>query len=287
VVRFTRPHGKVYVPFFGEDVLVAFEPAVSPTGGRWRPRTLAPVAHDYGSTAVVGGLGTFVPQPNGVLALRFPNALWALDGDLAAEPSTIDTSAGDALMSSLPGVTDIEEDVARLYEDSVATAETALNLYQLQLLLKDLTLHPDSAIDLGGTDWRTLAKVPALDMFGFPYLGAGAEVGVKREGTTYAIGLRGDLRLADVLQAKAAPSWYYHQDGAETRWAFEGVGVKFGDFPESPVTFSLIVGGDVDLQRLALSFTGAGPPKLPTVVSVDCLRLLCAIGTSGHSIGGY
>jgi hypothetical protein len=277
LVRFNRPNGKVYLPFFGEDVAVAFEPY----GAKWRVRTLAPVARDYGSTAVVGGVGTFVQVAMDEMVLRFPNALWALDGDLAAEPSTIDTSAGDALMSSLPGVTDIEEDVAQLYEDSVATAETALNLYQLQLLLKDLTLHPDGAIDLGGKDWRTLAKVPALDMFGFPYLGAGAEIGVKREGTTYAIGLRGDLRLADVLQAKAAPSWYYHQDGAETRWAFEGVGVKFGDFPESPVTFSLVVGGVVDLQRLALSFTGAGSLTLPDVVSVEALGLFGVIETSG------
>jgi len=281
VVRFTRPHGKVYVPFFGEDVLVAFEPAVSPTGGRWRPRTLAPVAHDYGSTAVVGGLGTFVPQPNGVLALRFPNALWALDGDLAADPNTLDTSAGDALIDGLPGVTDAERDLARLYDDSVATAETLLNLHELQLLLKDLTIHPDGGVDLGGSEWRTLAKVPTLDMYGFPYLGAGAEVGVKREGGAYAIGLRGELRLADVVEAKAAPSWYYHQDGRETRWAFEGVGVSFGDFEGSPVSFDLVVGGVVDTQRLALSFTGAGSLTVEELISVEAIGLFGVIDTGG------
>src|SRR5690606_15022740 len=50
---------------------------------------------------------------------------------------------------------------------------------------------------------------------------------------------------------------------------------------ESPVTFSLIVGGDVDLQRLALSFTGAGSLTLPNVVSVDALGLFGVIETSG------
>ncbi len=277
VIRFTRPGGMVHLPFFGQDVPVAFVP----WGERWRVRTLAPVARDYGSTAVVGGVGTFLPAPGDTLTLRFPNALWALDGDLASDPSTLDTSAGDALLDSLPGVTDIEEDISEAYDDSVATAETALNLYQLQLLLKDLTLHGDGAVDLGGREWRTLAKVPALDMFGFPYLGAGAEIGVKREDGSYAIGLRGELKLADVLEANAAPSWYYHSGGQETRWAFEGVGVKFGDFEESPVTFSLVVGGVIDLQRFALAFTGGGSLTIPDVVSVDALGLFGLMDTGG------
>src|SRR5690606_41385633 len=44
---------------------------------------------------------------------------------------------------------------------------------------------------------------------------------------------------------------------------------------------SLIVGGVVDLQRLALSFTGAGSLTLPDVVSVDALGLFGVIETSG------
>src|SRR5690606_15368994 len=182
---------------------------------------------------------------------------------------------------SLPGITDIEADISAAYEDAVATTETVLNVYELQLLLKDLTLHSDGSVDLGGKEWRTLAKVPALDMFGFPYLGAGAEIGVKREGAEYSIGLRGELRLADVLQANAAPSWYRHENGQETEWAFEGVGVKFGEFEGAPVTFALVVGGVVDLQRLALSFTGAGALTAPDVVSVDALGLFGLIESGG------
>ncbi len=281
VVRFTRPHGMVHLPFFGEDVPVGFQPAHRPTGPQWLPVTIAPVAHSYGSTAVVGGLGVFVNEPNLRLGLRFPSAVWALDGDLAADPTTLDPSAGEALIDGLPGLTDAEKDLARLYDDSVSTAETLLNAFQLQLLLKDLTLHSDGSVDLGGQEWRTLARVPALDMFGFPYLGAGAEIAVKREAGSYAIGLRGELRLADVLEAKAAPSWYWHANGRETRWAFEGVGVKFGDFEESPVTFSLVVGGVVDLQRLALSFTGGGSLTIPDVVSVEALGLFGIVDTGG------
>jgi hypothetical protein len=281
VVRFTRPHGMVYLPFFGEDVPVGFQPAYRPTGPQWLPITIAPVAHSYGSTAVVGGLGVFVNEPNLRLGLRFPSAVWALDGDLAADPNTIDASTGEALIDGLPGLTDAERDLARTYDDAVSTAETLLNVFQLQLLLKDLTLHPDGSVDLGGSQWRTLAKAPTLNMYGFPYLGAGAEIGVKREGGQYAIGLRGELRLADVLEAKAAPSWFYHQGGQETRWAFEGVGVKFGGFEESPVTFSLVVGGVIDTQRLALSFTGGGSLTLPDLVSVEALGLFGIVDTGG------
>ena len=272
LIKFTRPKGSVHLDWFGTDMPVAFSPNPFGVGG-WDLRTLAPVAHDYGSTAVVGGIGTFVRTIDGDLALRFPNALWALDGDLAADPSTIDSSAGDALLSSLPPLGTVTEDIQTVFDDSVATAETLANVYKLQLLLKDLTLQSDGGVHLGGRQWRTLAKVPALDMFGFPYLGAGAEIGVRHDEDGYAIGLRGELKLGELLEANAAPSWYVHEDGEESLWRFEGVGVKFGDFEESPVTFSVVVGGVIDLQRLALSFTGAGSLTIPDVLSIEVLGL--------------
>lgn len=280
VVRFTRPSGLVTLPWFGQDVPVSFTPTPGALGG-WSVRTLAPVATDYGGTAVVGGVGTFVRTGVGTQALRFPNALWALDGDLAADPATIDSSAGDALIASLPEIGTATEDLQEAYDDAVATSETALNLYKLQLLLKDLTLHADGSVDLGGREWRTLAKVPALDMFGFPYLGAGAEIGVRRDGDSYGIGLRGELKLGDAIEANAAPSWYVHSGGKEEQWRFEGVGVKFGDFEGSPVTFSVVVGGVVDLQRLALSFTGAGSLTIPDVLSIEALALFGVVEQDG------
>lgn len=267
VVRFTRPSGRLRLEWFGQDVPVAF----APDGAGWRVRTLAPVAQDYGSTAVVGGVGTFVRVGVDRWALRFPNALWALDGDLAADPATVDVASGEALLASLPPTGDLGEDLAGVYDDAVATAETALNLYRLQLLLKDLTLHPDGAVDLGGQAWRTLARVPALDLFGFPYLGAGAEIGVRRQGGRYGIGLRGDLKVAEVVEATAAPSWFEHADGRAARWVFEGVGAKFGDFEGSPVTFAVALGGVIDVQRGDLSFTGAGSLTLPDVLSVEAI----------------
>lgn len=272
LVKFTSPKGMVHLGWFGSDMPVAFTPHIGGVNG-WLVRTLAPVGQDYGSTAVVGGIGTFVRTVQGHLALRFPNALWALDGDLAADPTTIDSSAGDDLIGSLPPLGTVTEDMQTAFDDAVATAETLANVYQLQLLLKDLTLHPDGAVDLGGQQWRTLAKVPALDMFGFPYLGAGAEIGVRHDTNGYAIGLRGELKLGDLLEANAAPSWYIHQDGKESQWRFEGVGVKFGDFEDSPVTFSIVVGGVIDLQRLALSFTGAGDLTIPDLLSIEVLGL--------------
>ena len=275
VLRFTRPSGSVRLDWFGQTVPVAFRPAWH----GWTVHTIAPIAQDYGSTAVVGGVGTFVRTGPDRLSLRFPNALWALDGDLAAEPATVDGSSGEQLLASLPDEIELSADIQELYADSVATAETALNLYRLQLLLKDLTLHPDGAVDLGGAPWRTLARVPALDMFGFPYLGAGAEIGVQADGGgTFRIGLRGDLKLGDVIEANAAPSWFVHRGGRQTQWRFEGVGVKFGDFEDSPVTFSLVVGGVIDLELQALSFTGGGSLTIPEVISVEAMALFGVVG---------
>ncbi len=280
IVSFTPPSGTVRLAWFGKDVPVSFSPNATAVGG-WAVRTLAPVATDYGSTAVVGGVGTFLRSTNNTIVLRFSNALWALDGDLASDPATIDTSAGDALIASLPQLGETTDELAQSYEDAVATSETVLNLYRLQLLLKDLTLYGDGSVDLNHTQWRTLAKVPALDMFGFPYLGAGAEIGVRREGGKYAIGLRGELKLGDVVQANAAPSWYVHSDGTEERWEFEGVGVKYGDYEDSPVQFSVVVGGVIDLQRLALSFTGAGSLTVGEKLSVEALALFGVMEQDG------
>ncbi|HET8984328.1 MAG TPA: hypothetical protein VFN03_01090, partial [Trueperaceae bacterium] len=280
IVSFTPPSGTVRLDWFGKDVPVSFTPNAAAVGG-WTVRTLAPVATDYGSTAVVGGVGTFVRSTNNTIVLRFPNALWALDGDLASDPATIDTSAGDALIASVPPLGETTDDLAQAYEDAIASSETVLNLYQLQLLLKDLTLYGDGSVDLHHTQWRTLAKVPALDMFGFPYLGAGAEIGVRREGGSYAIGLRGELKLGDIVQANAAPSWYVHSGGVEERWEFEGVGVKYGDFENSPVQFSVVVGGVIDLQRLALSFTGAGSLTVGERLSVEALALFGVMEQDG------
>jgi hypothetical protein len=275
VLRFTRPSGTVRLDWFGQTVPVAFRPAWY----GWTVHTLAPVAQDYGSTAVVGGVGAFVRTGPDRLSLRFPNALWALDGDLAAEPTTVDGSSGEGLLASLPDEVEISDDIRELYADSIATAETALNLYQLQLLLKDLTLHPDGSVDLGGAPWRTLARIPALDMFGFPYLGGGVEIGVQHDGGgTYRIGLRGDLKLGEVIEANAAPSWFVHRGGRQTQWRFEGVGVKFGDYEDSPVTFALVVGGVIDLEQRALSFTGGGSLTLPEVISVEAMALFGVVG---------
>jgi hypothetical protein len=279
VVRFTRPRGSVYLPFFGSSARVAFEPKA----GGWSVSTLAPVAQDYGRTAVVGGIGTFVPAGN-VLVLRFPSALWALDGDLSSDPTTVDGSAGQGLLESLADVGAVGEDELELYDDSVTTTETLLNLFKLQLLLKDLTLRPNGAVDLGGQAWRTLAKIPTLDMYGFPYLAAGAQIGVKRiENDRYAIGLKGELKLDDLIEAKAAPSWYEHQKGKEVRWVFEGVGAKFGDFKDSPVTFSLVLGGVIDFEKSALAFTGAGSITIPKIVSIEALALFGVSGINTSS----
>ena len=278
LLRFTRPSGTVRLDWFGQTVPVAFRPAWH----GWTVHTLAPIAQDYGSTAIVGGFGTFVRTGPDRLSLRLPNALWALDGDLAAEPATVDGSSGERLLASLPDEVDVSDDLRELYADSLATAETALNLYRLQLLLKDLTLHPDGSVDLGGRDWQTLARIPALDMFGFPYLGASAEIGVRSDGGgTYRVGLRGDLKLGDVVEATAAPSWFVHRDGRQTQWRFEGVGAKFGDYEDSQVKFSLVVGGVIDLEHAALSFTGGGSLTISEVISIEAMALFGVVGYDG------
>src|SRR5690606_4558231 len=117
LISFTTPKGVLSLDWFGEDVRIAFSPNPAGVGG-WDVRTMAPVAHQYGSTAVVGGIGKFIRTSGGQLALRFPNALWALDGDLAADPTTVDSSAGDALLSSLPPLGTATEDVQEAYDDS-------------------------------------------------------------------------------------------------------------------------------------------------------------------------
>lgn len=263
VVRSSPAAATVHLPFFGTDTPVA----ITPKGGRgagYDVRTAVPVTVDFGQTAVVAGVGVFLDSglDNAPLPLVFPSALWSLDGDLATDPNTLDTSAADQLLASFDDPTGATDEVKTSFADAKATAETALNLYKLQFLLNDLTLQPNGDVSLGGDEWRTLAKAPTLDMYGFPYLAAGAEIGVKRATGTYegeyALGLQGSITIGDVLGAEAAPSWFYVKDGRAQRWEFEGFSLTFGGLESVPVSFSLIAGGTIDLIGNDLEFHGGG-----------------------------
>lgn len=263
VVRSSPAAATVYLPFFGSDTPVG----ITPKGGRgagYDIRTAVPVTVDFGQTAVVAGVGVFLDSGfnDAPLPLVFPSALWSLDGDLAADPNTLDTSAADQLLASFDDPTGTTDEVRTSFADAKATAETALNLYKLQFLLDDLTLQPNGDVSLGGDEWRTLAKAPTLDMYGFPYLAAGAEIGIKRGSGVYAgeyaLGLQGSITIGDVLGAEAAPSWFYVKDGRAQRWEFEGFSLTFGGLEDVPVSFSLIAGGTIDLVENDLEFHGGG-----------------------------
>jgi hypothetical protein len=160
-------------------------------------------------------------------------------------------------MASLPSGGEATEDIRELYADSIATAETALNLYRLQLLLKDLTLHPDGAVDLGGQEWRRSRASPRSTCSASRTWAPVPRSACSATGGTYRVGLRGDLKLGDVIEANAAPSWFVHRDGRRRSGASRAWAPSSATSRTRPV-FSLVVGGVIDLQRLVCRSPAAG-----------------------------
>ncbi len=254
----------VHVPMFDENVPVTITPLYhNDRFGRpaYRIATAGPVAHDFGHSGVLAGQGTFQFVPgtlDGKLELTFPNAVWALSSKWASDPTKLNTTAADNVMGSLPSDGGLLDQAKTDYSNAKNTANTIINLYKLELLLNDLTFTSDGNASLGGTTWQTLLDVPALEIGKFPYLGAGAEIGVKHTGDKYGIGLKGNLSIDGMVKADVAPSWYYVSSGHDRGWDFEGVTLGYDGGDASPVSFAVTVGGAVDFQTDDVRFSGGG-----------------------------
>ena len=253
----------VHLPMFDEDVPVTITPLYrNDRLGRpaYRIATAGPVAHDFGHGGVLAGQGTFqlMSGPSGDLQLTFPNAVWALSSKWASDPTKLNTTAADNVMSSLPSAGGLGEKAKTDYTKAKDTADTLINLYKLELLLNDLTFTPDGNVSLGGSTWQTLLDVPALEIGKFPYLGAGAEIGIKHTGDKYGIGLKGNLSIDGMVKADVAPSWYYVSSGHDRGWDFEGVTLGYDGGDASPVSFVVTASGAVDFKTDDVRFSGGG-----------------------------
>jgi hypothetical protein len=251
------------VPFFEKPYVLELKadaearPPVAVSGS-------VPIARDFGLSAVIADQPRLELHPQGGVALVFDRAAWTIDSDFAADSGSLDATLASSIREDVPPDTDLPQSVRQSYDDTLATLDTAENLLRLQLPLDGLTVTASGDVSLKGATWQTLARTPELDMYGFPYMSGGsAEIGIKRDGDSYALGLRGKLSLGGIVRANAAPSWYYVRDGREVRWEFEGVSVALGDpngLIDTPATFSLTVGGLVSLEEgdESLEFNGAG-----------------------------
>ncbi len=254
----------VQLPMFDEDVPVTITPLNrNDRFGRpaYRIATAGPVAHDFGHSGVLAGQGTFGFVPgtqDGTLELTFPNAVWALSSKWASDPTKLDTTAADNVMGSLPSAAGLADQAKTAYTHAKDTADTIINLYKLELLLNNLTFTADGNASLGGATWQTLLDVPALEIGKFPYLGAGAEIGIEHKGSEYGIGLKGNLSIDGRVKADVAPSWYYVSSGHDRGWKFEGVTLGFDGGEASPVSFVVTASGAVDFQTDDVRFSGGG-----------------------------
>jgi hypothetical protein len=86
---------------------------------------------------------------------------------------------------------------------------------------------------------------------------------VERTGSSYALGLRGNLELASNLGGVSAESRYTVQNGEEVSWSFAGDLVA----DVNVVTLELSVLGDVDLQTRDLFFAASGGFTIEEVLS--------------------
>lgn len=273
-VREARAIGALALPFFGKHLLTTVR--VNAAGYASLTPLAMPVATDYGETVMVADQARFDVYGN----LVFDRAAWALSEVYASDPQSLPSiTVAHAIRRALDPNLDVSllaDPYPSELEASLAAIDGAAGGLRLQLPFNGLTLTADGDVRVNGDTWSTLASTPELDVHGFPYMSSGdAAVGVKRDGDEYAIGLRGQIALGGIAKAEVAPLWYYHREGAEDRWRFEGVSVGYGDPTggiSQKVSFGITAGGTVPLSGgsgFELSGSGSLSVELSSTKSIS------------------
>jgi len=240
--------GNVHLPFFDESIRVLLKMT---NGGSPHMEAIAPVAHLFGHTAVIGeGAGFF--WDGGQLKLGFTDAQWAFNGNLDnPQPPSNPGGIDGALVSN---------------QGAQTTIEFLNSSYARKFHLKYLTLEADGDAHLYGATRRSLSSVPSLDFLDYPFLDGGAWILLEQQsGSTWVLGLEGNLELAANLGGVSAVTRYTVSNGTEGDWTFEGS----IDADVNVVHFGLDVDGEVDLATKDVFFNATGQLTVEQLFGVD------------------
>jgi hypothetical protein len=247
----------VFLPLFDETLRVS---VVQANGGSPSIMALGSVTHVYGHSAVIGEGAAFF-WSNGQLKLGFNDAYWALNPDLSAPaPPTPPGEVGKTIVSN---------------EGATPAAEFIETNYARKFHIKQLTLEHDGGASLNGLTKRSLGTVPQLDFLEFPFLDGGAYILLEQSGSSYTLGLQGNLELASNLGGVSATSRYTVQNGVGQSWTFEGS----LDADVNVVELDLDVAGEVDLATNDLAFSATGE------MTIEQLFALGVAGAFGRDAG--
>ena len=242
--------GEVYLPFFDETMRVRLHQT---NGGGSTMKAIAPVAHVYGHTAIIGEGAVFFTYSGNVL-LGFNDAKWAFNGNLDAPTPPSSPSSGGGILGpntfKAPGT----QNVTRL--------DFIKENYKRKFHIRNLVLEANGDAymvkqqgnNFVPTNKMALWEVPSLDFLNFPFLDGGAWISLEQQGTTYTLGLEGKLELASNLGGISASTHYSFKNGQEQIWEFEGA----VNADVKAVHFSLEVGGEVDLTNKDIFFYAVG-----------------------------
>jgi hypothetical protein len=257
--------GDVHLPLFNQAIRVVLKQT---NGGTPSMSAVGPVARHYGHTVVIGEGGAFFWH-GGALKLGFTDARWAFNGDLDAPQPQAPPQGG------LHPWQQVDAFAVEGYQTSL---EFLKNSYQRSFHIRYLTLTADGGADLFGTTQRSLASVPELNFLNYPFLSGGAWILLEQQGTSYTLGLRGNLELAGNLGGVQATTRYTVQNGQETTWTFEGA-LQAG---VNVVDLDLQVAGEVDLTTRDVFFYGTGGFTVQELFQVEATGAFGRQGTTRY-----